>query len=95
VEHQVGRVYLAELTRLDDLAHPCDRAQVAVGEIDAEQPIGGAGRLDRGRALGRGATQRLLAEHGQPALECLHGLLHVQGARRRDDNTVQAQTAVK
>ena len=62
VEDEVDGVDLAELAAGDELARPRARRRVAVGEVDAEQPVGRARRLDDARASrrrrGRAASGR-------------------------------------
>ncbi len=62
---------------------------MAVGQVDPEQAVGGAGGVDHRPHLGGGASQGLLAEDRDPGLEGPDRLLGVQGARGGDHQAVQ------
>jgi len=66
------------------------RARAPVGEIDREQAVRGTRRFEDSADLRFGPAQRLLAEHRHPAAQRLDGLLGVQRARGRDDDSLQA-----
>src|SRR5882672_975005 len=77
VEHEVDCVDLAELAGVDALLQLAHALGVSIRQVDAEEPVRGAGRFEDGAHLGPGAAERLLTEHGQPAPQRRDALLGV------------------
>ena len=89
VEDEVDGVDVAELVA--DLPQRLHRTRVAVGEVHAEQPVRVAGAVQHAPRLGRVSGERLLAEHGDTALQGCHRLLRMKRAGGRDHNAVEVE----
>src|SRR5947209_19632494 len=79
---------MSELARAHDLGDALHALCVAVGTIDADQPVGFARCIDDGLRLRRVAPERLLAEHRRATQQCADRLLRMHCAWRRDDDAV-------
>jgi hypothetical protein len=89
VEHQVGREHAAQPTGAHHVTDPLHGRREPVRKVDVEQPIGGPGRLDHAAGLLGVATEGLLAEDGQAALERGDRLVGVESAGRGDHDSVE------
>ncbi len=91
VKDEVGRVHAPERALLHEPPELRDAGDVAVRQVDPEQPVGGARGVHDPARLRRRPGERLLAEHRDPALEGADGLLGVQRRGGRDDDAVEPE----
>ncbi len=91
MERQVGGENLAPLSSGDHLADAAHCFGVAIGEVNREQPVVGAGRVHHRAGLGRVTAEGLLAEDGRAGFQGADRLLGVLGAGRGDHHPVGPQ----
>src|SRR5436190_796022 len=89
VKHEIGGVDATDAAGGDLASHRVDCIREAIRQIDAEETICPARRIDHAARLELRAAERLLAEDGHTAIERSDRLLGMQRARRGDHDTVE------
>src|ERR1051325_10237417 len=89
VKLRINRKDLPKLTVLDKRINRLHRRYRAVRQINSEQTICIASRLDDSSRFKRIAAERLLTEHRDSSLECRNGLLGVKAIGRSDYDSIE------
>ena len=89
VEGEIGRVHPPQFTVPQQRPHRLHRREMAVGQVDAQQSVGGARGVDHRPRFGQITPQRLLAEDRHAVSQDLQRLLGVQRAGRGDHDPVE------